>query len=77
IIMLLVTPLVFYTMYPPEIKKVYNKTMAIGGVSELGPMKIREKMLLGVFLQALHGWIFSKTIAVDESTVAIVDMATM
>ena len=44
IIMLLVTPLVIYTMYPPEIKKVDNKTIAKAGLAELGPMKIREKM---------------------------------
>ena len=56
IIMLLVTPLVIYTMYPPEIKKVDNKTIAKAGLAELGPMKIREKMLLGVFVLALLGW---------------------
>ncbi|ELW6990004.1 DASS family sodium-coupled anion symporter [Escherichia coli] len=77
IIMLLVTPLVIYTMYPPEIKKVDNKTIAKAGLAELGPMKIREKMLLGVFVLALLGWIFSKSLGVDESTVAIVVMATM
>ncbi len=37
IIMLLVTPLVIYTMYPPEIKKVDNKTIAKAGLAELGP----------------------------------------
>ena len=36
-----------------------------------------EKMLLGVFVLALLGWIFSKSLGVDESTVAIVVMATM
>ncbi|EHP5770395.1 anion permease, partial [Shigella flexneri] len=77
IIMLLVTPLVIYTMYPPEIKKVDNKTISKAGLAELGPMKIREKMLLGVFVLALLGWIFSKSLGVDESTVAIVVMATM
>ncbi|EFW3003367.1 anion permease, partial [Shigella flexneri] len=66
-----------YTMYPPEIKKVDNKTIAKAGLAELGPMKIREKMLLGVFVLALLGWIFSKSLGVDESTVAIVVMATM
>lgn len=34
-------------------------------------------MLLGVFVLALLGWIFSKSLGVDESTVAIVVMATM
>ncbi|XNM44086.1 anion permease [Escherichia coli] len=58
----LVTPLVIYTMYPPEIKKVDNKTIAKAGLAELGPMKIREKMLLGVFVLALLGWIFSRVL---------------
>ncbi|MDU1271562.1 MAG: anion permease [Escherichia coli] len=56
---------------------VDNKTIAKAGLAELGPMKIREKMLLGVFVLALLGWIFSKSLGVDESTVAIVVMATM
>ncbi len=40
-------------------------------------LKIREKMLLGVFVLALLGSIFSKSLGVDDSTVAIVVMATM
>ena len=36
IIMLLVTPLVIYTMYPPEIKKVDNKTIAKAGPCRTG-----------------------------------------
>lgn len=77
IIMLLVTPLVIYTMYPPEIKKVDNKTIAKAGLQDLGPMKGREKLLLGIFVLALSGWIFSKQLGVDESTVAIVVMGAM
>ena len=77
LVMLLVTPLVIYFMYPPEIKKVDNKTIAKAGLQDLGPMKGREKMLLGIFVLALLGWIFSKTLGVDESTVAIVVMGTM
>ncbi len=76
IIMLLVTPLVIYTMYPPEIKKVDNKTIAKAGLAELGPMKIREKMLLGVFCWRYWAG-FSVSLWGHESTVAIVVMATM
>lgn len=43
IVMLLLTPLVIYFMYPPEITKVDNKTIAKAGLRELGPMKGREK----------------------------------
>lgn len=75
--MLLVTPLVICTMYPPEIRKVDNKTVAKAGLAELGPMKIREEILLGIFVLALLGWIFSKSLGVDESTVAVIIMATI
>ena len=78
IIMLLVTPAGDFTpCIHQKFKKVDNKTIAKAGLAELGPMKIREKMLLGVFVLALLGWIFSKSLGVDESTVAIVVMATM
>ncbi|MGU0043422.1 anion permease [Escherichia coli] len=77
IIMLLATPLVIYTMHPPEIKKVDNKTIAkAGGPAELGPMKIREKMR-----PVSSCWRYwagtSVKLGLDESTAAIVVMATM
>ncbi|XIT58077.1 anion permease [Escherichia coli] len=62
---------------PEKARVVLDITCAKAGLAELGPMKIREKMLLGVFVLALLGWIFSKSLGVDESTVAIVVMATM
>lgn len=76
-VMLLLAPLVIYFMYPPEIKKVDNKTIARAGLENLGPMKVREKMLLSIFVLALLGWIFSKSLGIDESTVAIVVMGAM
>lgn len=77
IIMLFLTPLVIYKMYPPELKKVDNKSIAKAGLELLGPMTLREKMLSCLFVMALGGWIFSKSLGVDESTVAICVMALM
>ncbi len=43
IIMLLLTPLIIYKLYPPELKKVDNKAIAKAGIESLGPMTLREK----------------------------------
>lgn len=77
LIMLLLTPLVSYKLYPPELKKVDNKKIAKVGMDSLGPMTLREKMLSCLFVMALGGWIFSKSLGVNESTVAICVMALM
>lgn len=75
LICLLLTPLIIYMMYPPELKKVNNKTIASKGLAELGKMTIREKMLAGIFILALIGWVFSKQLNVDAATVALCIMA--
>ncbi|MDR0805556.1 MAG: anion permease [Enterobacteriaceae bacterium] len=75
LLMLVLTPFIIYKMYPPELKKVDNKKIAAAGLAELGPMTLREKMLAGVFVLALLGWIFAKSLGIDESSVAIGVMA--
>lgn len=77
IVMLLLTPFVIYKMYPPELKRVDNKAIAKEGLDALGPMTLREKMLSVLFVMALGGWVFSKALGVNESTVAICVMALM
>lgn len=77
LIMLLLTPFITYKLNPPELKRVDNKKIAKDGLSALGPMTLREKMLTCLFVMALAGWIFSKSLGVDESTVAICVMALM
>ncbi|HEY4467918.1 MAG TPA: anion permease [Klebsiella sp.] len=77
IIMLLLTPLITYKLYPPELKRVDNKEIAKTGIEALGPMTVREKMLSCLFVLALGGWVFSRSLGVNESTVAICVMALM
>ncbi len=72
---LLLTPLIIYFCYPPELKKVNNKEISAKGLLELGPMKQSEKMLAVLFLMALGGWVFSKQLHIDASTVALCVMA--
>ncbi len=40
-------------------------------------MTLREKMLSCLFVMALAGWVFSTSLGVNESTVAICVMALM
>ena len=72
---LLLTPLIIYFCYPPELKKVNNKEISAKGLQELGPMKQSEKMLAVLFLMALGGWVFSEQLHIDASTVALCVMA--
>lgn len=77
IVMLLLTPYITYKINPPELKRVDNKKIAKAGIDALGPMTLREKMLSCLFVMALGGWVFSKSLGVNESTVAICVMTLM
>ena len=56
LICLFLTPLVVYFICPPELKKLDNKAIAKKGLEELGPMTVREKTLLGLFILAVLSW---------------------
>ena len=72
---LLLTPLVVYILYPPELKKVDNAAIAKKGLEEIGPISKQEKTLLGLFVVAVLAWIFSDQLHVSSSTIAISVMA--
>ena len=73
---LLLTPLVVYLICPPELKQLDNKAIAKKGLEELGPMTVREKTLLGLFILAVVSWALGKHIGLQEaSTTAISIMA--
>lgn len=73
---LLLTPLVVYLICPPELKQLDNKAIAKKGLEELGPMSVREKTLLGLFILAVVSWALGKHIGLQEaSTTAISIMA--
>ena len=75
LICLFLTPLVVYFLCPPELKQLDNKAIAKKGLEELGPMTVREKTLLGLFVVAVLAWIFSDQLHVSSSTIAISVMA--
>lgn len=72
---LLLTPLVVYFCYPPELKKVNNKVIAQQGLDELGPMTFRERSLLILFILAVIGWIFSDKLGLGAANIALCVMA--
>ena len=73
---LLLTPLVIYFIYPPELKKIDNKAIAKKGLEELGPITTREKTLIFLFIAAVISWAFGEKIGIDKaSTTAISVMA--
>lgn len=72
---LILMPFVAYVLYKPEITEVNNKEIAQKGLEEMGPMTIKEKILAGLFVAAIIGWVFSDALGVSASTVAICAMA--
>ncbi len=72
---LLLMPFVTYVLYKPELKEVDNKEISRKGLEEMGPMKIKEKILSVLFIGAVLGWVFSGFLHLSEFTVAIAAMA--
>lgn len=71
LLMLLGIPLAIYIIYPPELKKIDGKSIAVAGLKDLGPMSLKEKMLVGIFVLALLGWIFGGRFKIDATTVGL------
>lgn len=71
IIALIVVPFAIYKMYPPEIKDTPNaKPWADEKLKDMGPMKVSEKLMAGVFLLAFVLWMLSGVIGIDATLVA-------
>lgn len=70
-IILLVIPWVVYKLYPPELKVIDNKALASRGLTELGPMSAREKLLTTLFILAIVGWATGTITKLDATTVAV------
>ena len=74
-ICLLLSPLVVYWIYPPELKTFDNKKLSRQGLEELGPMSRREKILSVLFVLAIVGWGTGSLTKIDATTVAIAFVA--
>ena len=74
---LFLTPLVVYVLYPPELKQLDNKAIAKKGLDELGPMTIREKTLLGLFVLAVLSWALGERIGIEEASTTAISVMTL
>ena len=81
-VMLLFMPLVLYYLYPPEIKETpAAREMADAELAKLGPMKLTEKITIGVLLGMLclwagvPEWLLGNAYAVNPTTTAILGLA--
>lgn len=82
VVMLLLMPLVLYYLYPPEIKETpAAREMADSELAKLGPMKLTEKITIGVLLgmlclwAGLPEWLLGNAYAVNPTTTAILGLA--
>ncbi|SJN59330.1 Inner membrane protein YbhI [Vibrio ruber DSM 16370] len=70
-VMLLLTPLIIYLIYPPEEKTIDNKRIAEEGLQELGTLSKREKVLSVICILALAGWVLGSIFHLSAAVVAI------
>ena len=78
IISLLVVPIVIYKMFPPEIKETPEATeVASNKLKEIGPLKLQEKIMIGIFIMLLVLWIFGGDFGLGATAAAFVGLSTM
>ena len=77
LICLFLTPLVVYFLCPPELKQLDNKAIAKKGLEELGPMSVREKTLLGLFILAVLSWALGEKIGIKEASTTAISIMTL
>lgn len=70
-VVLMLGPWLVYKIFPPEITKIDNKHIAKEGLDKLGPMSIREKMLIALFILALVLWSTTAWTKVNSTAVAV------
>ncbi len=76
VISFILVPIIIYKMYPPEIKETPNaKEWADSQLSEMGPMKTSEKVMMFIFILALVLWMLSSFIKLDATWVAFLATA--
>lgn len=65
LVVLFIIPLVMYKLYRPEMKELGDiDHLIVKAKAEMGPMKSKEKILLGIFIFAILGWMFGPQIVI-------------
>jgi len=75
---LIITPLVIYKLYPPEVKETPDAAkIATEKLKEMGPFKKSELSMVAVFLLVLFLWIFGGNLNIDATTTALIGLAVL
>ena len=76
LIVIIVIPYLIYKIYPPELKIITNaKELAQQGLDDMGPMSMREKILVVLFVLAILGWATSGITKFNATGIAIAVLA--
>ncbi len=75
LISLAVVPYVIYLVYPPTIRQTpHAKEMAEHRLRELGAIKPKEWIMLGVFILLLGLWVFGSAIGIKATVAAMIGL---
>ena len=76
---LILVPWVIYKLYPPEVKETPNAVeMAKQKLAELGPVSVKEWMMLFVFVMLRVLWIFGKQFGeMNATTAALIGLSAL
>lgn len=78
LVSLIITPLVIYKLYPPEVKETPDAAaIATEKLKEMGPFKKSELSMVAVFLLVLFLWIFGGNLKIDATTTALIGLAVL
>ncbi len=78
LVSLIITPLVIYKLYTPEIKETPDAAkIATEKLKEMGPFKKSELSMVIVFLLVLVLWIFGGSFNIDATTTALIGLSVL
>ncbi|MDM1406618.1 anion permease [Myroides sp. DF42-4-2] len=76
IIAFIITPLVLYKIYPPELKKTGDAPkIALAKLKEMGKLSLSEKLMLLTFFILLFLWITGDLFTIDATTTAFIGLS--
>lgn len=68
-------PLFLYKTYPPELKQTREApSIAAQQLKEMGPVSVKEWLMIATFVILLVLWIFGNLLAIDATTAALIGL---
>jgi DASS family divalent anion:Na+ symporter len=69
---LLAVPYIIYKLYPPELTAIDSaEELSRKGLAEMGPLSVKEKLLILFFVLAILGWATGHITKIDATVVAL------